>query len=53
MFYNGACQNPPATAEDAGDVGLIPGLNPHLLWFLHWQAGSLPLAPPGKPHKAI
>ena len=26
MFYNGACQNPPATAEDAGDVGLIPGL---------------------------
>ena len=24
-------------------------LNPHLLWILHWQAGSLPLAPPGKP----
>ena len=23
-------------------------LNPHLLWLLHWQAGSLPLAPPGK-----
>ena len=23
--------------------------NPHLLRLLHWQAGSLPLAPPGKP----
>ena len=22
--------------------------NPHLLRLLHWQAGSLPLAPPGK-----
>ena len=26
MFYNGACQNPPATAEDAGDLGSTPGL---------------------------
>ena len=25
------------------------GSNPHLLRLLHWQAGSLPLAPPGKP----
>ena len=25
------------------------GSNPHLLGLLHWQAGSLPLAPPGKP----
>ena len=25
------------------------GLNPHLLCFLHWQAGSLLLAPPRKP----
>ena len=24
--------------------------NPRLLCFLHWQARSLPLAPPGKPH---
>ena len=24
------------------------GLNPHLQYLLHWQAGSLPLAPPGK-----
>ena len=23
------------------------GLNPHLLRLLHWQAGSLPLMPPG------
>ena len=27
------------------------GLNPHLLHLLHWQAGSLPLVPPGKPSK--
>ena len=26
-----------------------PGLNPHLLYFLLWQVGSLSLAPPGKP----
>ena len=25
------------------------GLNPSLLRLLHWQANSLPLAPPGKP----
>ena len=24
--------------------------NPRLLCFLYWQAGSLPLVPPGKPH---
>ena len=30
--------------------GIFPtqGLNLHLLCLLHWQAGSLPLAPPGK-----
>ena len=30
---------------------IIPtqGSNPHLLCLLHWQAGALPLAPPGKP----
>ena len=29
--------------------GIFPtwGLNPRLLHLLHWQAGSLPLAPPG------
>ena len=26
-----------------------PGKNPSLLCLLHWQVGSLPLAPPGKP----
>ena len=26
----------------------IQELNPRLLCLLHWQAGSLPLAPPGK-----
>ena len=31
--------------------GIFPtqGLNPSLLCLLRWQAGSLPLAPPGKP----
>ena len=31
--------------------GIFPtqGLNLHLLCLLHWQGGSLPLAPPGKP----
>ena len=31
--------------------GIFPtqGLNPCLLCLLHWQAGSLPLMPPGKP----
>ena len=32
-----------------GDLFLTQGLNPFLLRLLHWQAGSLPLAPPGKP----
>ena len=34
--------------------GIFPtqGPNQHLLHLLHWQAGSLPLAPPGKPHLA-
>ena len=26
------------------------GSNPHLLYLLHWQVDSLPLAPPGKPN---
>ena len=29
-------------------IFLTQGLNPSLLWLLHWQVGSLPLAPPGK-----
>ena len=33
--------------------GLFPdqGSNPCLLCLLHWQAGSLPLVPPGKPQQ--
>ena len=30
-------------------IFLTQGLNSHLLHLIHWQAGSLPLAPPGKP----
>ena len=29
------------------------GLNPHLLCLLLWQAGSLPLVPPGKPSRGL
>ena len=29
------------------------GLNPHLLCLLSWQAGSWPLAPPGKPRTTM
>ena len=32
---------------------LIQWWTPHLLCLLHWQAGSLPLAPPGKPNLYI
>ena len=28
-----------------------PGINPNLLHLLHWQAESIPPAPPGKPHR--
>ena len=31
-------------------IFLTHGLNPCLLCLLHWQAGSLPLAPPGTHH---
>ena len=35
--------------------GIFPtwGSNPHLLCLPHWQAGSLPLAPPGKPYVSV
>ena len=33
-------------------IFMTQGLNPHLLCLLHWQASSLPPAPPGKPWKA-
>ena len=31
------------------EIFLTQGSNPHLPHLLHWQAGSLPLVPPGKP----
>ena len=34
-------------------IVLTQGSNPSLLSLLHWQAGSLPLAPPGKPLRSI
>ena len=35
--------------------GIFPteGSNLRLLRLLHWQAGTLPLAPPGKPHSTL
>ena len=35
--------------------GIFPtqSSNPHLLRILHWQMGSLPLAPPGKPQISV
>ena len=30
-------------------IFLTQGSDPRLLRLLHWQVGSLPLAPPGKP----
>ena len=30
-------------------IFLNQGSNPHLLCLLHWQAGYLPVVPPGKP----
>ena len=30
-----------------------PGIFPSLLSLVHWQTGSLPLAPPGKPFRYI
>ena len=32
-------------------IFLTQGLNSCLLCLLHWQAHSLPLGPPGKPHR--
>ena len=34
-------------------IFLTQGSNPRLLSLLHWQVGSLPLVPPGKPHTSL
>ena len=41
-FWNGYPFPSPGDLSD-------PGMNPCLLCLLHWQAGSLPLVPSGKP----
>ena len=47
--------DPPGKSTGVGCYSLLleifptQGSNPHLLCLLHWQMGSLPLAPPGKP----
>ena len=33
-------------------IFLTQELNPHLLCLLHWQMGSLPAEPPGKPRRS-
>ena len=43
-YWSGLPYPPPGDLPDP-DAGLIP----HLLCLLHWQVGSLSLAPPGKP----
>ena len=48
-------QDSPGRNTGVGCHSLLPGIFPTqgsnlcLLCLLHWQAGSLPLAPPGKP----
>ena len=34
-------------------IFLTQVLNPCLLCLMHWQAGSLPLMPPGKPYHYV
>ena len=34
-------------------VFLTQGLNPRLFCLLHWQTGSLPLVPTGKPQAGL
>ena len=41
-YWSGLPFPPPGDLPD-------PDIEPGLLQLLHWQAGSLPLAPPGKP----
>ena len=42
----------PSSRGSSWRSSLTQGSNPHLLCLLHWQAGSLPPAPPGKPTHA-
>ena len=42
---------PDSSVHEVFQVRIFPsqGLNPHLFHLLHWQVGSLPLSPHGKP----
>ena len=60
-LWTTACQAPLFMGDSPGNNTTVSGhvllqaifptqgLKPHLLCLLKWQAGSLPLAPPGKP----
>ena len=45
-FWSGLLCSPPGDLPN-------PGIDSHLLCLLHWLVGSLPLAPPGKPHVCV
>ena len=46
QYWSGLPCRPPGDLPD-------PGSNLHLLYLLHWQVGSLPLTPPGKPRPCM
>ena len=48
-YWSGLPCPPPGDLPDPGIKPRTQGSNPALLCLLHWQAGSLPLASPGKP----
>ena len=48
-YWSGLPCPPPGDLPDPGIKPRTQGSNPGLLCLLHWQAGSLPLVPPGKP----
>ena len=43
------CTLPPAVPPPSPQGPFQPGIKPASHIYLHWQAGHLPLAPPGKP----
>ena len=45
-YWSGLPFSPPGDLHD-------PGIEPHLLCLLHWQAGSLPTMPPGNSFLSI
>ena len=47
-----ACHAPLSMGFSRQEYGDLPniGIKPHLLCLLHWEAGSLPLLPSGKPN---